>query len=120
MAHFAQLDQNSVVTNVIVVGNPDLWDENGVEQEQLGIAFCKSLFGVDTEWRQTSYNRRFRKNFAGIGFSYDADRDAFIPPKRFASWLLNEETCTWMPPIPMPEDGNYYDWDEATGDWVLI
>lgn len=118
MAHFAQLDEQNVVTQVIVVHNNDLLDESGQENEFRGVSFCKSLFGDDTVWRQTSYNGNFRKNFAGIGFTYDAQRDAFIAPQPFPSWVLEESTCRWVAPVAYPQDGNTYEWDEATASWV--
>jgi hypothetical protein len=114
MAHFAQLDDSSVVTQVIVVHNNELL-ENGVESEAKGVAFCQSLFGGT--WVQTSYNASIRKNYAGIGYNYDSTRDAFIPPQPFDSWLLDEATCNWQAPIPMPIDGKLYAWDEATVSW---
>lgn len=117
MAHFAQLDENNVVTQVIVVHNNELMLD-GVESEDKGILFCKALFGQDTRWKQTSYNGNKRKNYAGIGFTFDAGRNAFIPPKPFASWVLNEEACLWDAPVPMPTDGNLYNWDEATLSWT--
>jgi hypothetical protein len=92
MAHFAQLDETNIVTQVIVVHNNELLD-NGVELESKGIAFCQSLFGGN--WIQTSYNGNIRKNFAGIGFTYDPVRDVFIPPKPEGDWVLNEDTCRW-------------------------
>lgn len=92
MAHFAKLDESNIVTEVIVVHNNELLD-NGVESEAKGIAFCQSLFGGN--WKQTSYNGNIRKNYAGIGFSYDEQRDAFIPPKPEGDWILNENTCLW-------------------------
>ena len=103
MAHFAELDSNNIVLRVLVVDNSMLKDEQGNEQEQLGIEFLKSLFGVDTIWKQTSYNGNFRKNYAGISFTYDLTRDAFIAPKPPAFengdvWELNEETCVWFDP----------------------
>jgi hypothetical protein len=117
MAHFAQLDDNSVVTQVIVVHNNELLD-NGVESEAKGIAFCQSLLGG--AWVQTSYNGNIRKNYAGIGYNYDSTRDAFIPPQPFDSWLLDEATCNWQAPIPMPTDGNLYRWDEQTSSWIAL
>lgn len=114
MAHFAQLDENNVVLQVIVVHNNELM-ENGQETETKGIAFCQSLFGGT--WKQTSYNSKIRKNYAGIGYTYDAQRDAFIPPQPFASWVLDEQTCQWQAPTPMPTDGNRYIWDETTTSW---
>jgi hypothetical protein len=118
MAHFAQLDENNVVTQVIVVNNNELLDENGVEQESKGIAFCQSLLGGN--WKQTSYNSNIRKNYAGIGFTYDEGRDAFIAPKPYNSWSLNEDICIWEAPVSMPIDGKMYRWDEDTTSWVEI
>ena len=118
MAHFAQLDGNNVVTQVIVVDNKDCSDAAGVEKEYIGAAFCERLFGGT--WKQTSYNGNMRKNYAGIGYTYNADIDAFVPPKPFASWVLNNDTAQWEAPTPMPDDGNKYTWDEATTSWVEI
>jgi hypothetical protein len=118
MAHFAELDANNVVLRVIVVGNKDTADANGVEKEHIGAAFCERLFGGT--WKQTSYNGNKRKNYAGIGFTYDASRDAFIPPKPFNSWVLVESTCRWEAPVPMPTDGKRYSWDESTTSWVEV
>ena len=120
MAHFAQLDNDNTVMQVIVVHNNELIDADGKENEFRGAAFCQSLFGADTIWYQTSYNRSFRKNFAGVGFTYDAQRDAFIPPKPFDSWLLNEEICQWSPPVAYPNDGKIYNWDEKSHSWVAF
>lgn len=117
MAHFAELDENNIVKQVIVISNQELLDENGDESESKGISFCKSLFGG--EWVQTSYNGTFRKNYAGIGFSYDSELDAFIPPKPFSAWILNEE-CQWVPPIDKPDDGGSYFWDDSKNEWVAI
>ena len=117
MAHFAQLDENNTVIQVIVVHNNELLD-NGVESETKGIDFCKSIFGIDTMWKQTSYNGIFRKNFAGVGFRYDEKRDAFLEPRPFASWVLNNETCKWGPPVPYPEDGKQHVWDDYTNTWI--
>ena len=114
MAHFAQVDENNVVLQVIVVNNSELLDAQGAEREELGVAFCQSLFGAETRWVQTSYNANFRKNYAGIGFSYDSVRDAFIAPKPYPSWILNEDTCQWQAPIPYPSDGGSYVWDESS------
>lgn len=118
MAHFAELNSNNMVTRVVVVHNNELLD-NGIESEQKGIDFCKSLFGTNTTWVQTSYNGNKRKNYAGIGFSYDSARDAFIPQKNFNSWILNETTCQWEAPIPMPTDGQMYAWNESIGAWEV-
>jgi hypothetical protein len=116
MAHFAKIDQFGYVAQVIVVDNKDTSDAGGVEKESIGAAFCERLFGGT--WKQTSYNGKFRKNYAGIGYKYDADRDAFVPPKPYASWVLEELTCQWKAPTPMPTDGKKYSWDEATTSWV--
>jgi hypothetical protein len=97
------------------VANPVILDENGDEQESLGIAFCNELLGGT--WKQTSYNGNMRKNFAGVGFTYDPDRDAFIPPKPYASWTLVEATCQWEAPVPLPVDENFYVWNEETTSW---
>ena len=118
MAHFAQLDENNVVLQVIVVNNSDCLDGNDNESEAVGVAFCQSLLGGN--WKQTSYNGTMRKNYAGIGFIYDSTRDAFIPPKPYASWLLDERTCLWNSPTPMPTDDRQYRWDEPTTSWVEI
>lgn len=118
MAHFAQLDDNNIVTQVIVVNNNELLDGNGIEQESKGITFCQSLLGGN--WKQTSYNSNFRKNYAGIGYTYDVSKDAFIPPKPYNSWLLNEETCNWYPPVSYPDDGAAYSWNEETLSWIEI
>ena len=99
MAHFAELDTNNVVLRVIVVSNEMILDANGQESETVGIAFCHSLFGSDTVWMQTSYNGNFRKNYAGIGHTYDSARNAFIQPKPEGDqWVLNEATCRWHDP----------------------
>ena len=120
MAHFAQLDENNIVTQVIVVSNDDIKDSEGNESELTGIAFCKSLLGPNTIWKQTSYNNSIRKNYAGIGFTYDATLDAFIAPKPYNSWILNETSCIWEAPVAYPNDGNMYAWDEETTSWVSI
>ena len=114
MAHFAQIDNNNIVTQVIVVANEELLD-NGVESEVKGVAFCQSLFGGN--WKQTSYNANIRKNYAGIGYTFDPARDAFIAPQPFASWVLDESTCRWEAPVPYPTDGKMYSWNEATLSW---
>ena len=116
MAHFARIDENNTVVSVIVVDNKDTADANGVEKEYIGAAFCERLFGGN--WKQTSYNGNIRKNYAGIGYSYDAVRDAFIPPQPYPSWPLNELTCLWESPVPYPADGAFCIWDETTKTWV--
>ena len=133
MAHFCRLDENNVVTQVIVVANEDTTDTNGVEVEEIGVAFCKKLLGAETNWKQTSYNNNFRVRYAGIGYSYNAELNAFIPPKPFASWVLVEETADWVSPLgAAPElteeqitSRSFYRWNEDayqtdnTTGWVL-
>lgn len=120
MAHFAQLDENNKVIQVIVVANDDIKNESNEEDEQIGIQFCKNLLGQDTNWVQTSYSGKFRKNFASIGFSYDKKLDAFIPPKIFSSWILNKSTCIWEAPTPYPSDDNVYTWNEDNNSWEVL
>jgi hypothetical protein len=120
MAHFAQLDNNNVVINVIVVHNNELLDENGNEVEQKGIEFCKSLFGQDTNWIQTSYNGNFRKNYACFGGTYDPKLDGFISRKPYSSWILNTDTCRYEAPIPRPNDDKLYIWNENILNWEEI
>ena len=120
MAHFAKLDENNIVLEVIVVDNENLQDSNGVEHEALGVAFLIDWSGGYPYWKQTSYNGTFRKNYAGVGYTYDPIRDAFISPKPFNSWLLNESTCRWEAPVPEPTDGKMYYWDEPTTSWILV
>ena len=133
MAHFAQLDENNVVTQVIVVGNDDCTDSNGTETESIGVAFCQKLLGADTNWKQTSYNDNMRVRYAGIGYSYNASLDAFVPPQPYDSWTLDNETADWVSPLgaaPALTDEqaaamSYYVWDESayqadnTTGWVL-
>jgi hypothetical protein len=120
MAHFAKLE-NNIVTTVVSVVNEVLKDSNGIEQEQLGINFLRNLYNEPNAiWKQTSYNKNFRKNYAGIGYTYNEDRDAFIPPKHYASWILNEDTCLWEAPVAMPIDDNKYTWNEATVSWDIV
>jgi hypothetical protein len=114
MAHFAQLDENNIVLNVYPVSNEILDLEN---EEESGIDFLIEWSGGYTNWKQTSYNGKIRKNYAGIGFTYDPVRDAFIPPKPFDSWLLDEELCQWIPPKARPIEGMYF-WNENDSDWV--
>ena len=117
MAHFAKIGLNNLVIDVLVVANRETMDSSGVEHESIGVEFLKNLTGHET-WVQTSYNGNIRKNYAGIGYTYDSQRDAFIPPKPFASWVLNEDTCLWDAPTPAPIDGKIYNWDEATVSWI--
>ena len=118
MAHFAELDQNNVVLRVIVVDNKDTSTPNGTEKEYIGAAHCEKLFGG--RWIQTSYNSKFRKRYAGTGMTYHEDIDAFVPPKPFSSWTLNSTTADWEAPVPMPDDGKLYNWNEETQSWDLI
>jgi hypothetical protein len=116
MAHFAQLNEQNMVTQIIVVANEELLLDS-IESEEKGIAFCQSLFGGT--WKQTSYNGNIRKNYAGIGYTYDSQRDAFIAPQPYPSWtLVEEETCNWTAPVLYPADGKMYSWDEPTLSWV--
>lgn len=119
MAHFAKLDSNNIVTDVIVISNDDLLDENGVEQESLGIKVCRNIFGSRTKWVQTSYTGSFRKQYAGVGAKYDKDNDVFIAPKPFESWIL-DDNFDWQPPIEYPDDGKPYMWNEDTISWIEI
>ena len=133
MAHFAQLDENNVVTQVIVVSNDDCTDSNGTEVESIGVAFCQKLLGADTNWKQTSYNNNMRVRYAGIGYSYNAELDAFVAPQPYASWTLDSDTADWVSPLgaaPALTDAevearSYYRWDEDayqadnTTGWVL-
>ena len=140
MAHFAQLDDNNVVTQVIVVGNDDTSDSNGVEVESIGVAFCQKLLGADTNWKQTSYNGNMRGNYAGIGYTYMSNvatlgvgsTDIFISQQPYASWTIDTTAAQWKAPITQPtltDDqiaaGSYYTWDESayqadnTTGWTL-
>lgn len=122
MAHFAEIDSNNVVLRVIVVDNKDTSTPDGTEVESIGVAFCQRLFGGN--WVKTSYNGNIRKNYAGIGYTYNAELNAFVPPKPFASWILNNDTALWDAPTSMPSDAGTgeppkrYTWDEATTSWV--
>ena len=120
MAHFAKLDDNNVVLDVNVVDNDALDSSN---EEESGIAFLTEWSGGYSNWKQTSYNAAtngFRKNYAGKGYTYDLARDAFIPEQPFPSFTLDEETCRWEPPVPVPTDGKSYTWDENTLLWVEV
>ena len=129
MAYFAKLGTGNIVEQVLSVNNAVITDANGVEQEQLGVDFINKLYNTNDVWKQTSYNTvagihnlggiPFRKNYAGIGYTYDSQRDAFIPPKPYNSWILNESTCLWEAPISYPNDGKYYTWDEENQSWTL-
>ena len=140
MAHFAQLDDNNVVTQVIVVSNDDTSDSNGVETESIGVAFCQKLLGAETNWKQTSYNSNMRGNYAGIGYTYMENvatlgvgsTDIFISQQPYASWTISTSAAQWEAPITQPtltddqrEAGSYYTWDESayqadnTQGWTL-
>ena len=126
MAHFAEIDENNLVLRVLVVDNENVLDENGNENEQVGIKFLQNIFGLDTRWIQTSYNGNFRYRYAGIEMIYDENLDIFLPPKIYQSWILNHETYDWNSPIPEPElteeqrdGGSYYEWNEETQEWEL-
>ena len=116
MAHFAELDAANTVLRVIVVANADTADADGVENESIGAEFCNRLLGVI--WKQTSYNHNIRKNYAQIWFVYRPDLDAFVPPQPYPSWTLNEATAKWEAPLPRPNDGKIYFWDELTQNWA--
>jgi len=118
MAHFAELDENNVVIRVLVVNN-DTITVDGVESEQAGIEFLQSLVGPSS-WKQTSYNGKFRKNYAGVGYTYDSQRDMFLPPKPHPSWIFDESTLAYGPPKPYPNDNKYYIWDETNLDWKEV
>jgi len=117
MATFAKIGLNNKVIEVLSVHNNELLDSNGVEQEVNGIDFLTKLTGWAI-WKQTSYNNNIRKNHAGIGYTYDEDRDAFIPIKPYNSWVLNETTCNWDPPVAKPTLGRY-NWNETNQTWDL-
>jgi hypothetical protein len=119
MAHFAKIGLDNIVTEVLVVANRETMDSNGVEHESIGVEFLRSLTG-HTTWVQTSYNGNIRKNYAGVGYTYDSQRDAFIPPQPYPSWTLVEETCQWISPVAMPTDDKMYRWDEPTLSWVEV
>lgn len=118
MAHFAQLDENNVVIQVIVISN-DICPDPAPENEKLGQDFINQVLQLNGKFVQTSYNNNFRKRSAGIGYTFDEERDAFIPIKAFDSWILNEETCDWEAPIPRPEEG-LWSWNEELGNWEEI
>ena len=117
MAHFAKIDENNLVETVIVVSDEDCLDENQNENEAVGASFCSNLFGG--RWVQTSYNSSFRIKHAGIGDTYNEELDAFISPKPFPSWTLDQASKKWVSPIPRPE-GELLSWDEEQQEWVGI
>ena len=129
MASFAKIGLNNKVIEVFLVHNNELLDSNGVEQEVNGIDFLTKLTGWSI-WVQTSYNTiggvhnnggtPLRKNYSGIGYTYDEDRDAFIPKKPYNSWILNETTCLWEAPVALPDTENRYNWNEINQNWDII
>jgi hypothetical protein len=129
MAYFAKLNSENIVEQVISINNAVITDNNGIEKEQLGVDFINNLYGTNDIWKQTSFNTHggvhnnngtpFRKNYAGIGYQYDSQRNAFISPKPFNSWVLNEQTCLWEAPVARPNDEGLYTWNEETQSWTL-
>jgi len=133
MAYFAKLGTGNIVEKVISVNNAVITDDNGIEQEQLGVDFINKLYNTNDTWKKTSYNTNggihvkggtpFRKNYAGIGFQYDLQRDAFLPPKPYNSWILNENTCFWEAPVAVPTtelgENQYYSWNESILNWEI-
>lgn len=117
MAHYAKINSEGIVEAVIVISNLDEMVD-GVESEVVGVAFCQQLTGHQ-HWKKTSYNGNIRKRYAGVGYSYREDLDAFVAPQPFPSWTLNFN-ADWQPPVPMPTDGKIYQWDEATLSWVEL
>lgn len=118
MAHFAELDNNNIVLRVVVINNEDIIDSNGNESESIGQEFCHNLYGG--RWIQTSYNNKIRKYYAAIGMTYREDLDVFVPIKPYPSWIYNDEIKDWEAPIPRPQDGLMYEWDESIGDWNAL
>ena len=118
MAHYAKLDEKNIVLEVVVIDDNNEM-KNGVTDEETGIQFCQSLLNYLT-WKKTSYNNNIRKRYAGIGFTYNLQYDAFIPPKPFNSWLFDEAELNWKAPLPIPDSNNQYYWDENTTSWILI
>jgi len=123
MAYFAKLGTGNIVEKIISINNSVITDANGVEQEQLGVDFINKLYNTRDVWKQTSYNNNIRKNYAGIGYTYDQTRDAFIAPKFFNSWILNEDNCRWEAPVAKPteelEENQYYSWNESIINWEI-
>lgn len=126
MAHFAKLNENNVVISVHPIADENCLDENGNESEEVGINYCKSFYGQDTNWKQTSYNHKIRHRYAGVGYSYSEEHDVFLTPKNYPSWNLNTENYEWEPPVPMPDltdeqtqEGKYYEWNEEIVNWEL-
>ena len=119
MAHFAKLNKENIVEQIIVINDEVLLDENGIEQDHIGIDLCKYLYNYQN-FKRTYMDGSIRKNYASIGYTYDENRNAFIPPKPFDSWTLNENSCLWEAPVAYPNDGQQYEWNEETTSWNLI
>jgi len=125
MATFAEINNSNIVLRVLVVDDKDTQDESGNEVESIGVKYLSDAFGGT--WKKTSYHTSngihnlggtpFRKNYAGIGYTYDESKDAFYPPQPYSSWTLDEDTCQWDPPVEYPNDGDEYNWNEDTGAW---
>jgi hypothetical protein len=120
MAHFAKLDENNIVTEVHAVNNDDILNLPFPASEPVGIQFLQNILGAETKWKQTSYNHNFRLRYAGIGYTYNPEKDLFITPQPFPSWILNTQTYVYMPPVEYPNDGKSYVWNEATTSWVEV
>ena len=120
MANFALLDENNIVQNIDVVSNDTIDNLPFPQSEPVGIAFLQTIYGTSSHWAQTSFNGNFRYRYAGIGYFFDQNVQAFIAPKPFPSWLLNTSDYSWQAPVPYPADDKPYSWDEATQSWVLI
>lgn len=118
MAYFAELDENDIVIRVVKIENQENINDDGEEDENVGITFLKNLYGHNGIWIQTSYNSNFRKNYASVGCKYERDNDAFIPQKTLESWILNQQTFKWEPPVKKPNDGKSYYWDESRISWI--
>lgn len=118
MAHFAELNADNIVIRVVVISNDEIIDSNGNEREGIGVNRCRELFGNNTRWKQTSYHGSIRKNYAGVGYQYNSELDAFIPPRPYPSWTLDTDTCMWIAPMPMPIDNKLYIWNEGLLRWV--
>jgi hypothetical protein len=122
MAHFAELAENNLVVRVIVVSNDDCLGADGEESEAVGVAFCQGLLGADTRWKQTSYNNNFRRQHAGIGYTYNELLDVFVEPQPYPSWALDASTATWLPPVERPSAPDVYAlvWDEENKEWDAV
>ena len=120
MAYFAQIDQNNIVTQIVVVNNDVILNSNGIPSEELGIEYCKNIFGNDTEWKQTFTDGQFRVRYAGIGYLYDDEFDAFIEPQPYLSWILDHSTLEWIAPVSLPDEENHYVWDEENIQWIKV